>query len=97
MSSSTKGMMSVQRLAARRIAEGRDISDRYERVPPPKMAVAYRHEVAAQASASAASSSIRKIVGMAARRVAEGRDASNRSKRVPPPDIAITYRNESPT
>lgn len=37
-------------MAARRIAEGRDVSDRYERVPPPKMAVAYRHEVVAQVS-----------------------------------------------
>jgi hypothetical protein len=37
-------------MAARRVAEGRDVSDRYERVPPPKMAVAYRNEVAAQVS-----------------------------------------------
>ncbi|THW69685.1 hypothetical protein D6D02_06710 [Aureobasidium pullulans] len=55
MPSSANGMSFVQRIAARRIAEGRDVSDRYERVPPPKMAVAYRNEVATRASASAAS------------------------------------------
>ncbi|CAD0043250.1 unnamed protein product [Aureobasidium pullulans] len=51
MSSSANVMSFVERLAARRIAEGRDISDRYERV-------------AAQASASAASGSVRETVGM---------------------------------
>ncbi|TIA33660.1 hypothetical protein D6C78_07390 [Aureobasidium pullulans] len=49
------------RMAARRVAEGRDVSDRYERVPPPEMAVAYRNEVAAQAEAQSAS--IQALIG----------------------------------
>ncbi|THZ22929.1 hypothetical protein D6C91_03833 [Aureobasidium pullulans] len=45
-------MTSSQRMAARRIAEGRDASDRSERVPPPDLSVntpVYRNELPAQA------------------------------------------------
>ncbi|THW12789.1 hypothetical protein D6D24_06389 [Aureobasidium pullulans] len=99
MSSSTKGLTYVQRMAARRVAEGRDVSDRYERVPPPEMAVAYRNEVAAQASASAASKhaasasasaasgSVREIVGMGTKTGPAAGSA------VPPPVASASAEN----
>ncbi|THW73166.1 hypothetical protein D6D18_10277 [Aureobasidium pullulans] len=53
MSSSTKGMTYVQRMAARRVAEGRDASVHFVCVPPPRVAVsmarAYRDKSTAQA------------------------------------------------
>ncbi|THW82480.1 hypothetical protein D6D17_09437 [Aureobasidium pullulans] len=56
MSSSANGMTSVQRMAARRIAEGRDVSDHSERVlhqgmglNTVNMALVYRNESPAQA------------------------------------------------
>ncbi|THX69798.1 hypothetical protein D6D05_08870 [Aureobasidium pullulans] len=82
-------MSSSQRMAARRIAEGRNVSDHSERVPPPDMAIAYRNESPVQASASAASKhaasdSVREIVGMGTK---TGPAASSA---VPPPAVSAS-------
>ncbi|KAG2167812.1 hypothetical protein VTO58DRAFT_105452 [Aureobasidium pullulans] len=94
MSSSTNGMSFVQRMAARRIAEGRNVSDHSERVPPPDMAIAYRNESPVQASASAASmhaasGSVGEIVGMGTK---TGPAASSA---VPPPAVSASAASAS--
>ncbi|THX57561.1 hypothetical protein D6D06_03638 [Aureobasidium pullulans] len=83
------------RMAARRIAEGRNVSDHSERVPPPDMAIAYRNESPVQASASAASKhaasgSVREIVGMGTK------TSPAASSAVPPPAVSASAENAKP-